>query len=93
MMIAIIGLEHHIEMFDIKTPCVDNNKKQSNNSNTTSDFASTDNKNKEEFELPITIMPEGYIILEGIKPSSHKPTSSSSKASSTYTESVTSTNK
>ena len=78
--------------FDIKTtPCVDDNKKQSNISNATSDFASTDNKNKEEFELPITIMPEEYIIPEGIKPSDHKPTSSSSKASSTYTESVTST--
>ena len=85
------GLEHHNKMFDIKTPCVDDNKKQGNNSNATNDFASTDNKNKEEFESPIIIMPESYIIPEGIKPSDHKPTSSSSKASSTYTESVTST--
>ena len=48
------GLEHPNEMFDIKT---DDNKKQSNISNTTSGLG---NKNDEVSELPIIIGPESY---------------------------------
>ena len=69
------------EMFGIKTSYTDDNKKQSNVSNS----VSMGNKNDDEVsELPI--MQESYIIPEGYKPSDHKHTSSSSEPSSIYTE-------
>ena len=82
------GLEHPNEIFDIKPTYADDNKKQSycNISDATSGFESMGSKTDEISKLPITIVPEGYIIPEGYKSLDHKTASTSGEGSSIYTE-------